>query len=150
MDLAAPVTIATITILVIVYIIAQVLLDFNIYSKDTGFLSPNTFFIGTLIALYFTAIHVGLVKQREYSNYLLSSSLFFVFYFLFTLNLTIRVEYYVNAARLPITAGASWLFLALAILLILFAYDKCDSTRVILLIPIIWVLYLFYNWTMIH
>lgn len=144
-----PLLIATIALFVVAYVVIQVSLDFNVYSKGEGFPSATAYFFGTLTSFYLLGMHVAIARTEFCKNgpcaYLLSSSLFYLFYFLFTLNLTLRTEYYVNAARLPSTAGSFWLFLALSVLLYLFAYSPVNA-RSFLIVPILWTMYLIWNW----
>jgi hypothetical protein len=143
--------ISTIALLLVVYIVLQVLLDFNLYSKAEKFPTPSVYFFGTLTAFLLLGMHVAIARteickeEGQPSSGLLASSLFYVFYILFTLNLTLRAEYYVNAARLPSTVGSFWLFLALLVLLYLLAYSPTNA-MVFLFFPIIWTIYLIWNW----
>jgi len=146
--LTPPLFISTVALLVVTYIIIQVLSDFDLYSKDSGFPSSTVFFLGTLVCFYIIGMQVAIAKTESCQSGqcpLLASSFFYLFYILFTLNLTLRAEYYVNDARLPSTVGSFWLFLALAILLYLFAYSPTLS-RPFLFFPIIWIMYLVWNW----
>jgi uncharacterized membrane protein len=148
--MTAPLLIAVVALIVIAYVVLQVLTDFTVYSKDTGFPTPTIFFIGTLVAfgalgMYVAVARAQLIKCDKSISFILASSLFYLFYFLFVLNLTLRAEYYVNAARLPTTAGSFWLFLALLVVLIQFLYSP-NVGRAFLLFPIVWCMYLVWNW----
>lgn len=156
-SLTPPLFISVVALAVVTYIIIQVLSDFDLYSKDGGFPNSTTYFFGTLACFCVLGMQVcigrtehckaqNLDECQKTTNYpLLVSSLFYLFYILFTLNLTLRAEYYVNDARLPSTVGSFWLFLALAVLLYLLAYSP-QISRPFLLFPIIWVMYLVWNW----
>lgn len=152
----APLLIPSVTLGVICYVLVEVLQDIQVYTKATGFPSANLFFIGTFVSFYSLGIYVARARiqacqeenclKKQILNPLLASSAFYLFFLLFCFNLTLRSEYFVNGARLPITSGAFWLVCSLLILLFLLAYSSgCNS--LILFIPIVWVMFLIYNWS---
>jgi hypothetical protein len=144
--------ISAIALFAVIYIIIQVLIDLNLYSNASGFPTPTLFFIGTLVSFCALGSYVAIARKESCehlakpSSSIVASSLFYLFYWLFVLNLTVRAEYFVNGARLPITSGAFWLFLALCVLLFVLAYDQCSSGRWLLFVPIIWMMFLAWNW----
>lgn len=133
-------TISAIALALVAYTIVQVILDMKIYSKGSGFTSPDWFFGGTFFSFLLMGLYVGCVNERKY---ILFSSLFYVFYWLFVLNLTIRAEYYVNRAYPSIVTGAFWLFLSVGIVLILLSVSPCPQYLGIILA---WLLYVMWNW----
>lgn len=148
--LTPPLILSAIALFAVVYVVIQVLQDLRFYSRGSGFLSTNTFFMGTFISFFALGVYVAIARYetcgKSPSTYILASSLFYLFYWLFSLNLTLRAEFYNAGARLPITTGAFYLFMALLVILFIFAYDRCTSAAWLLLIVVGWTMLLMWNW----
>lgn len=146
-DVLPFVVLATVAIFTVCYIIIQVLADFDFYSKDSGFPSPTVFFLGTFVSFYCIAI-LGASIRKEGTSPLwtvLIIPIFYLLYWLFCMNLTLRTEYYVKGSRLPKLTGAFHLFLALFILCMIAGFAKTSLIGLIF-VPIAWVVFLMWMW----
>lgn len=167
--LIAPCTISTIALAIVTYVISQLSEDLQFYTSKSGFMSMNAYFVGTIITFYslaaflakaqekycseaeiYTSESHGCIHEKTISTDILGKwyllpILYFVFYIIFTANLTLRAEYYVKGARIPTTTGAFYLFLCIVILCGVLAFST-GSHVFLLLFPIGWTMLLVWQW----